>query len=98
MFAKAPMHIEDKRFEGLTICMNLKDELEADYYDDGVCGTLHAAIRENQMIAETSGMMIEAFEVYSEKEIRSCVIDGKAWKIEELESGFRMIPAEKEHD
>lgn len=93
MFAKAPMHIEDKPFEGLTICMNLNNELKTSYYDDEINGTLHAMIQDDRLAAETSGMAIEAFEVYSEKEIRSCVVNGEAWKVEKLENSYRILPA-----
>ena len=50
-------------------------------------------IQDDRLIAETSGMAIEAFEVYSEKEIRSCVVNGEEWKVEKLENSYRILPA-----
>lgn len=93
MFATAPMHIEDKPFEGLTIRMNLNTELKTAYYDDEINGRLQAMIQDDRLIAETSGMAIDAFEVYSEKEIRSCVVNGEEWKVEKLENSYRILPA-----
>ena len=93
MFATAPMHIEDKPFEGLTIRMNLNTELKTSYYDDEINGRLQAMIQDDRLIAETSGMAIEAFEAYSEKEIRSCVVNGEEWKVDKLENSYRILPA-----
>ena len=73
--------------------MNLNTELKTAYYDDEINGRLQAMIQDDRLIAETSGMAIEAFEVYSEKEIRSCVVNGEEWKVEKLENSYRILPA-----
>lgn len=83
------MHIENRNFEKLVVILNLQEELETHYYDDGVCGKLFTKIVNETLIIESAKMKIELFEVYSEKEIHNCVVNKNAWKLEKTEHGFR---------
>ena len=89
MLQEAPMHIENRNFEKLVVILNLQEELETHYYDDGVCGKLFTKIVNETLIIESAKMKIELFEVYSEKEIHNCVVNKNAWKLEKTEHGFR---------
>ena len=88
MLQEAPMHIENRNFEKLVVILNLQGELEAHYYDDGICGKLFAKLVNETLIIESEEMKIELFEVYSEKEICNCVVNKNAWKLKKTEHGF----------
>ena len=82
MLEKAPMHIADENFSGLSIMLNLTGEMDQPYYDDGVCGSLKAAIVDGRLSIETDGMDVTEIMVYTPYEPDTVTVNGETQMID----------------
>ena len=69
LFTEAPMHIEDKNFEGYDLLLNLTDRLEKRFYDDGFSGTVRAVL-EDGVVTVSTDLPVKDIRVYSNQEVQ----------------------------
>lgn len=69
LFAEAPLHIEDRNFEGYDLILNLTDRLEQRFYDDGFTGFVRAGIEDGVVSVETD-LPVREILAYSPQTIR----------------------------
>lgn len=90
MLEEAPMHITDENFAGLMVLLNLTDEMEQNYYDDGVEGKFRARLVSNVLEIETDGMEIEKIKAYLPSEPVRAIVNGCEWTIEKERNAFQI--------
>lgn len=90
MLEEAPMHIAKENFAGLTVLLNLADEMEQNYYDDGVEGKLKAVLTEDALVIETEGMDIGKIVAYLPSEPVRAAVNGCEWRIEKAGDAFQI--------
>lgn len=90
MLKEAPMHIADENFTGLKVLLNLTDEMEQNYYDDGVEGKFKAVLAANVLEIETEGMEIAEITAYLPTEPVRAVVNGCEWMIEKAQNAFQI--------
>ena len=69
VFPEAPMHIEDKNFEGYDLLLNLTGNLEKRFYDDDFTGTVRASIDEEGIVTVETDLPVREFRVYADREV-----------------------------
>ena len=69
VFPEAPMHIEDKNFEGYDLLLNLTGNLEKQFYDDDFTGTVRASIDEEGIVTVETDLPVREFRVYADREV-----------------------------
>ena len=69
IFKIAPMHIEDRNFEGYDLLLNLTGSLEKHFYDDDFTGTIHADINENGIVTVETNLPVDQIHVFSSEKV-----------------------------
>ena len=78
MLQTAPKHISDDNFENLELIINIVDQLEQTYYDDGVEGHIRATLQNGVLDITLKDIPAEAFRVYAPEEISAITVNGQA--------------------
>ena len=78
MLKKAPGHIADENFSGLELVINIRDILEAVYYDDGIEGQIRAVLNDGMLAITLTDVPAESFRVYAAEEITSVTVNGES--------------------
>ena len=88
MLEKVPSDIEAK-YEDLIVHMSIKDEIDAEYFDDGFRGAFKA--RNSDALAIDTDMPVKAIVVYSAAPIASAVVNGvRREAVREAENKYRI--------
>lgn len=87
MLETAPMHTPLEPFAGLTVYMNIKDELCQAYYDDGCTAKLCAKLDGGALQVEAGDMPVNKLRIYARIPVQSATLNGKACKLAKLEEG-----------
>lgn len=77
MLQTAPKHISDDNFEDLELVINIVDELEQTYYDDGVEGRIHAVLNDGVLDIVLKDTPAEKFRIYAADEITAITLNGE---------------------
>ena len=77
MLQTAPKHISDDNFEKLELIINIADNLEQTYYDDGVEGHIRAALKDRILEITLKDIPAEKFRIYSPNEVTTVSINGE---------------------
>jgi len=77
MLKTAPRHIEDNNFEHLELVLNIVDEKEQTYFDDGVEGTFQAALKDGKLDITVKDIPAEIFRIYAPEEITAVIVNGE---------------------
>ena len=78
MLQTAPKHISDDNFENLELIINIVDQLEQTYYDDGLEGHIRATLQNGVLDITLKDIPAEAFRVYAPEEISAITVNGQA--------------------
>ena len=76
MLQTAPKHISDDNFEKLELVINIADNLDQTYYDDGVEGHIHAALKDGILEIALKDIPAEKFRIYTPMEVTAIIING----------------------
>ena len=77
MLKTAPKHISDDNFEHLELVINIADNLEQTYFDDGVERTFRAGLRDGILDIALQEIPAETFRIYAPEEITAVFVNGK---------------------
>ena len=72
IFPEAPMHIEEKNFEGYDLVINLTGTLDKHFYDDDFKGTVRAALCDGIATVETD-LPVKEIRVFSDREVKEVI-------------------------
>ena len=73
VFREAPMHIEERNFEGYDLLLNLTESLEKHFYDDDFTGTVRASFDEQGSVLVETDLPVKDIRVYSEREVKRVI-------------------------
>lgn len=76
MLKTAPKHISDDNFEHLELVINIADNLDQTYFDDGVEGTFRATLKDGVLDMTLKDIPAETFRIYAPEEITAVFING----------------------
>jgi alpha-glucosidase (family GH31 glycosyl hydrolase) len=76
MLKTPPRHIADENFADLQLVMNIRDNLDQLYYDDGVEGHIRASLENGTLTITLTDVPAESFKIYTVEEISSVIING----------------------
>ena len=77
MLKKAPRHIADENFADLQLVMNIRDNLDQVYYDDGVEGHIRAVLKNGVLDITLTDIPADSFTVYAAEAITSVTVNGE---------------------
>ena len=77
MLKTAPRHIEDNNFEHLELVLNIVDEMEQTYFDDGVEGSFRATLKDGKLDITVRDIPAEIFRIYAPEEITAVIVNGE---------------------
>ena len=77
MLQTAPKHISDDNFDDLELVINLVDELEQTYYDDGVKGHIRATLKDHILEITLQDIPATKFRIYAAEGISAITVIGE---------------------
>ena len=78
MLQEAPKHISDENFENLELILNIVDQLEQTYYDDGVEVRIRATLKDGVLDIVLKDIPTEKFRIYAAGEVTAVTVNGEA--------------------
>ena len=78
MLKAAPRHIADENFGDLQIVMNIRDNLDQTYYDDGVEGHIRAELQHGKLNITLTDVPADSFKIYTMEAITAVTVNGES--------------------
>lgn len=81
MLPTAPKHIGEDNFTSLELVINITDDMEQTYYDDGIEGSFRAALNNGKLEITAKDIPAERFRIYAPEPVTQVYFNGDACEI-----------------
>lgn len=85
--SNAPMHIDDKNFDHLTLIANLTDAIKQNYYDDEVSTVISIVKQGGTVVVEAPNLDVEKIVIYVDERMDNVLMNNQIWNIIDRKEG-----------